>query len=589
MTRAGHLRSVLLIGVPLLLVVGLGVAGFALHVQHRQHALVETHLRALATLAHQVESGIGDVRQTVDNAVHAAATQHRVVTAAPPPPPAGDGGAASLPGGADGIDPCPFSSTLRHKLALVPGVRPHPLPGTAGGHCAANDSPQACLLAVPRPAGAPQTRLAERGRPTLADRRMVMATGDLILCTPLPHALLATSSPGCGADLEQSHTCAAADLDTLLAGRIAAGALDGVDVFLSDGSGRILYQRGSSGLRLAALAGASAPVAADGALRLPAAAELAQSTAVTPARLNGKAMLLLTQPVQVPTGEPQAAPWILGALLPAAAMGAQTSVSFAMLAGAPMLLVLALLALPFLTWATLGPRDALRRGNALAMLGAAIAGTALLTALAATAVLSLQLAAAADGQLARVSAALQEHFADELRGARRVLRAFVAHREEVAARTQTALASGYVVCRSTLGGADCAAEEAATPAEAAALLPALRADPHVEMLVLAAANGQQYEKWTIRPTSTAMIDIGALAVFRDAREGRFLPARNGALPAPSPPAGACSSPRMPSGWRRCAPARRCSTYTTPPTRRRCVPPRSPPARRRCWSCISSAA
>ncbi|MDX2165964.1 MAG: cache domain-containing protein [Deltaproteobacteria bacterium] len=541
---AGRIRSLLLFGAPLLAGLALLVGGFYLHVHFRQQYLLDYYLRALGVVAQKTESSIGALQEGFANAVQAAGNaqdvrnqvgqQHNEQANLPA------AGAASrqrlAPDGAAATRSCRFRSVLDGKLRLIPGLTPAAADGLDPQRCGTASAARPCTHKLLRPAPTQQTSLSDRvGAQYRTRRDDVSVSGDLVVCAPKPLAVL-DAAPECEAERSPAHACAAADFETLVGSAIAGSPLDGTTVFVSDADGRILYERGGTGLRIAALptaddAAAAGGSASSGIPRLPRVADLGRATGVTTLPIDGVQMLLLTQPVRVMIdGANQDERWVVGALLPLNDMGAQTSVSFAAMGGVPLVLTLVLLATPFLTWMTLGPRDALRLGTALGMLGSLAAGTALLTTLAVTWYAYSAFDAQADAETARVAAAMQRNVGEELAAARATLQSFIAHRRDAARSEGTKLSEGYVVCRRLLGRQECVSDDVATPPDEAALLQALRAAPHFEMLMLADRTGQQREKWTIRSNSTPMINVGRLQFFRDAMEGRVLPTPPGALP-----------------------------------------------------------
>ncbi|MEO8601144.1 MAG: hypothetical protein ABI629_01070 [bacterium] len=189
------------------------------------------------------------------------------------------------------------------------------------------------MRALPRPSRAPQTSLADAARPAFGALRVdTKSSGELIACQPTPANL--KLSPACSSAAANVHVCASASLDKLLGTRLASSSLTDRDVFLADENGNVLFERGSSGFRIAALdktapdkaSGAKTDAGSSGAgiVRLPPIADCQQVTAISHLALDGTAATLLTQPVRIATGGEQGDQvWVLGVLLPAAALDAQ--------------------------------------------------------------------------------------------------------------------------------------------------------------------------------------------------------------------------------------------------------------------------
>jgi hypothetical protein len=515
-----RLRYLLFIGVPLLMVGGLLLVVVTFHIRHLQRYFIERNVRALGVLADHTQASIESLQAAVGNAVSASAQYQRLSNSK-------TSGVASTK--------CKFATNFAAKVRLVPGLQVTEFDGGTDPACVVEKRPSACLRTEAGGPGPLQTTLAGRRSVAFGVQETAEVTStELHFCHPKP--LEDLQGDACADERTRSHACAAISLSRIVDQRLAGTPLATLDVFLADSSGRVLYERGASGFRIGSLheKDGAEPAAKDTLpLGMPPIAALLRSTTVQSVSLDGTAFTLLTQPFHVHRASASEELWVLGALAPIESWGAQSSVSLAAMVAIPLLVVIALVALPFLRWATTGPREAMSPWTVLQMAAALVAGTALLTAVTLVWYTYAGMSGLADAELRRFSDALVRNFTAERRAATDTLAAFVKQRLDAAHGDDKTLGKGYVVCRRALGKLVCYDDESAAAQDDDALRRIFQRYPHFEMLTFADQDGEQKEKWTVRRSTTAFINVAELSFFRDAVDGRSV------APGPGePPSGA---------------------------------------------------
>ncbi|MGH7789670.1 MAG: cache domain-containing protein, partial [Candidatus Binatia bacterium] len=517
MTSNSRTRTTLFVALPLAALLALILFGYQREANRREQYFTRRNLRVLSVLAQQTEAAVAALQRALGAAVRAAEDRQKVFLDLQA------SGAIPVERGGDAAYRCKFERTLKDKLDLVPGMQLLADGPTCDG--------EACQTVLPRLANAPQTSLALRHRALHHEvEDSEPKDSALVLCQRKPEAQLkrAIESGSCLDSLKRASVCVAVELSFLLESRIADGPLDGLNVFLADQTGRVLYQRGSAALNILSLAngGKDAKPANDGAASdatrrgLPAIADLQTMTGVETVSVDGFTVSLMSQPLRIAASSGGDTVWVLGVLAPQGGVNAQASVSFAAVAAIPLVILLGLMVTPLLKWASLGPREGLSRWTIVGMAGGLVGGAALATVLGLGWYAYAGLTARADAELRRLSTTLHRHVGEELRAIDATLTSFIDERQSAAGSGGPA-SDGYAICTGVLSSTGrCSADGAETQQHVDRLRPALLRYPHFEMLTMTRPDGWQYEKWAARGTTTPMISMAEMSTFRDARDGR---------------------------------------------------------------------
>lgn len=480
----GRLRHLVLVIAPLAVVIGLLALAAWTHMRAREQYLTGRYIRALATLAEQLEGAIDGLDSSFESALRAH---------------------MKAPESARTED------ALRAQLDLIPLrlAETAPVPASVNG--------DAALVAR-----ASFKRMRQTNDHT---HRGLTARGDAAVDTA--DAVLSFCRREDPAKAESAWRCGEKSLATLLRAYVHESAIEGLDLFLIDDQGKVLYERSSSGLRLSNLrskpaaaadkpASTPKPQAAPTPLAgLPSLEEITDATLVRDVDIDGAQYKLIAQPLRINgSGDAQYRTWAIGTLLPpGGSPGERRSVPWSLLAGIPLLVLLAAVALPMLKLRLANAREPLTAATVFGVAASLLVGTALLTAGLLVTVAYFQQRDRFDTELARLAAAMSRNFHEELDAAYAALTSYRDRPQSVG--------SEYHSCRRALSrnGQKCGHGDDAVQ-------QAIDRYPAFAFLVLADSNGMQREKWTTYDRVTRRTDMREFSAFSDAREGR-LRRRNG--------------------------------------------------------------
>jgi hypothetical protein len=342
------------------------------------------------------------------------------------------------------------------------------------------------------------------------------------------------------------------DLSRMLDVLVRDSALADLDVFMTDEQGQTLFQSSGSLVRVSELpettpkpekseTGSGPDKKGSGSCSvMPSAEELRRATWSGCVQLASMRYRLFTQPIRLTfegeekprqkngkkqakgvqehdgeqSSEQEDRVWVIGALVPEYEFQAEArTISSSALAALVLLALIGLLALPVLKLWTLGPRERLRWWDVHLLAGTGVLAVALVTVLIGSLWLSGFIARQVDDEMDAVSRSLRANFATELKGSLDLLMGF--------AECRATNAPSGEPTRLRLLLERPAADWCATAVAYEALQKGLTDYPHVEMLILADATGQQLEKWTVRGQYTRFLNMSGYAVFRDVLERRF--------------------------------------------------------------------
>lgn len=509
--RARRLRHLLLIAAPLGVMLALLVAGYHSYVTSRERYLTQSHFRALASLAEQTEGAIDGLSTAVDNAVREWDLR------------------VDQQESCDGIDRFITSQVdlikLRRRSDQPPGVS---------------------IASPPRVAAQPnlsrlrQTRDRTHREAGADDPLIETADAMLLFCRSQPAAVRAAAARLCptgSALLANPVICAEKSLGEILRAYLANSTIDHLDTFVIDGSGTVLFESGNSGLRLAHLgdalrAGAAkdAPAAGEDLTGLPTLTEVTATTVVRPIAIDGTTYHLFTQPLRLQAGRGTTyATWAVGILVPDGGMdGEDRRLPLSVLAGVPLLLLIAALVLPFVKLATIGPREPLAPATVFGLAAAPLLGVMLLTLTALDWYTYHRLRARHDAELRAFVNALQYNFRDEIATAYAALATFRDQRLRI---WNTQLADGqprpqYESFTDVLDAAgpqyqrepteQCLVDDRTRRLSGFdAVRHGFRIYPWFSMIAVADRNGSQLEKWTVEDTATPRVDMRDYSALRD--------------------------------------------------------------------------
>jgi hypothetical protein len=507
-----RLRHLVLVAIPLAVILGVVAVTYVFYTRHREQYFTQRYVRALAALAEQTEGAIVGL----DSAVHQAENEW-----------AKQADQASIPCDASH---CLILDLLDQQLKLVP-IAFSPEPAPFSGYRPSDRPPG--VLARTKLDRLQQSTVTRRRAPTTIEHPPVeTADSTLYFCRATPTAVKEAPAGSCDWLRQRDWWCAEKDLSALLAPLIDGSALEHLDLFVVDEHGKTLFERGNSGLRLAALAEKEDVVpagkdAAPAPPRLPTLAEVRSSTLVRGVEVDGIPYKLFSQPIRLKAGDDaQYATWAVGVLVPLDGLQGDTQrMPLAVMAGVPLLCLLALLALPFLQLATAGAREPLTRFTVYGLALSSVVGTALLTLGGLDWYAYGSVGERVDSELRAVARALQAGFQDELRAAYGVLVTFRDQRVQV--RPGNLLQQGYIVCTGVLDkdGKDdnCDAVEGLTKPHLSDFQPTFDSYPAFDILLLAGNDGWQREKWTTAKTITPVFQMDHYGAFTDVMSGRLLP------------------------------------------------------------------
>jgi hypothetical protein len=490
MRRVRSFSPTLLVAVPALAILAGLVVSYLLYVQSRERYFTERNLRALSVLSRQIESLTQRLRSSLENAGKAAR----------------DAGAEKL------IGPAHWAAPLANQLKIVPHLELHPFmdplpcrlsdrPNDTGVTLCATDEP----LIIQEPRNGDRA-VAERIRP-----RARITARKVYWCDQRK-----TDVPG--------DYCVSIDVAAALRPLIENTPLDGLDVFLADETGRVLFERGASALHLLALPQRPEREVADSkdptptptrsGLQLPFIEDLQQATSISSMTFDGSAYKLYGQPIHISaTAErngaqaPRARVWVVGAIVSSAGFAAEArTVSFATMAIVPLLLLLLLLVPPILKVWTVGPRDRFTQRDVLALNICVTFAAGLATIMLLDWNAYRALTVSADEEMRGAAERLETNFRDEMGWIQRSLQNFADQRVPVAQRINGQPIANRVVCTSVLrdGSSKCSGGVGDQR-----LLELFRVYPYFDMLILSAADGWQREKWATATVATPLIKGGA--------------------------------------------------------------------------------
>ncbi len=526
--------------------------GYWFYIQSRELHFTERYLRALAALAERTESALDGLDRGVTNADE---KWQRLAPAA-----------------ADGLEERETKHKLEAQLKLV-GLalsrRPPSLPsGTdtdtsreadADGTGKQSSAPQQAGD-VGRVFAVPQTVRAERSRSSDCLIRSAVElppvqTVDAMIyfCRPLtetPTFIDATQAVAQPSSVNTvnlfeggNRWCGEKELSEIVGPLLKGTPLWGLDLFVIDDSGRTVYARDKSGLRLARLrksAPSSAGKKGDGAASdteaatLPTLEEVSTSTIVRSIEIEGASYKLFSQPLRLNRGT--AGPdqtWAVGTLVPTHALHGDTRrVPLVALGAVPLLVLLTVLALPILHVLSVGAREPLTIWAVIGVCLSLFVGTGLAVILAFDGYAYWRFGERVDEELFELADAIQESFQSEAEAALTVLEAF--EQRNIRPDGLRGDSGEEHICESVLGDARCKSRRLLgrfTDAEhpptefrldVSDIAAAFEKYPAFEMLVRTNASGLQIEKWTTSQTATPIFDMRDDNAFRDAIDGRLL-------------------------------------------------------------------
>lgn len=580
----GSLRRLLLIAVPLALLLGGIIFGYRSYVVSRERYLTESHIRALGTLAEQTEGTIEALATTFGNALDSAGgsrdkleaqlalTSLRLASGRK---------MAKLDAYADATkrdhaEACPSSAsacgccmnTATGTASPPPGASTDPTPSPTDRA----QSPLVRIRALPDLDRVRQTRDWTHRNQVRVVRmpRHPTAETTLLFCSEGP----AGARDRSGGDAR----CAERSLSEIVLPVYYGSTVSHLDLFIVDGAGRVLLEHGNSGLRLAQLPllardggdskDAKAPTPTPG---LPSVAEVQQSTVIRTVQIEGAGYRLISQPLRIQAGTGYDT-WAIGILMPTDGLERDGQrLPLMIVLGVPLLLLLALLVLPFVKLATIGAREPLTAGTVVGLVGGLLLGTALVCIAALDWFSYRTLRTQLDVELRALASAMQTNLEEELSQAVSVLARFVEERgvQRVPTMAYCALERPLITCTELFTDPQCSPSSAAAPrppgppavrlAGSPLLLPAstrsgalhdrfvrprssneslppardsaiwLRGAfsryPWFTIIGLARSDGMQIEKWAVAKRTTPWINMSAYSGFIDVRDRRLLRVR----------------------------------------------------------------
>src|SRR5262245_28390571 len=247
---------------------------------------------------------------------------------------------------------------------------------------------------------------------------------------------------------KQVKVCGRGRLAKIVEPLVAGTAVDGFEMFVADGAGRILLERGPTGIgvtQLSTRAAASTPTAGiadvkcpDAAQGLPAIDELNAASSVRNVIVSGACYTLIAQPVRTPRllpevahtgstatpvtantspsgGMHERAPWVVAMLIPRPSLESEArAFSFGSWTTIPLLLLIILLATPTLKLAFIGSRAPLTPGDVRRALFFTLAGSGIAVVTLMRRLSHAWLEDRLDAQLASLSEEIRAYFADEV-------------------------------------------------------------------------------------------------------------------------------------------------------------------------------
>lgn len=512
---AQRLRYVVLVALPLAAVLILLWFTYTRYQAARDRYLTESYLRALGAVAEQTEGAINGLSGAVDQAIREWERQAGAVPTAWAGPPA---------------NPCVLNDAIADLLDLS-GLR-------INGDAARRADPPRVIAAPHIPPHRQSRPRNDRSTSTMRAEPIDSAGSDLLLCRRVPWAVRDVAGfRGCGGAVDNSHLCAERKLGAIVRARLLGSDIEGLDVFLVDERGAVLFESGHSGLRYLALRPARDKAdakAADGKPAAPAAGttlpgpdEIGAATVVRTVDIDGTPHRFFSHPLRLETGSAQHRNWAIATVVRSDRMEAESRVPILVLAGIPGVLILAALALPFLKLATMGRRDPFPPTTAVGIGVALLLGGLSLTSGALAWMAAGQLRTAYDRELNRFARALQRNFAAELDAAYAGLIQFRDLR--AAGRSLAETDTEYLSCWQPKGGGTTCRRQASRDApgeevpDVAALANRLSSYPWWKFLVLVGSDGWQREKWTRHKVNTAVLDMTDDSAFADVVKHRLLP------------------------------------------------------------------
>ncbi|MGH7962280.1 MAG: cache domain-containing protein, partial [Candidatus Binatia bacterium] len=526
MFTAHKVRPLLLVATPLLVILAVLVLYYLSYVRDRERYFAERYLRALSVLSEQTEGALEGLRSAFDNATYES---RRAV----------DG---NKPTQLSPKDQLKVVKVVQDQLALIPDfdISPQTKKETKKGHQCRDETE---IIVGPHSVEPRQT--------TTRHNRGHLSSTKLLFCF-------------------SAQEVGSVTLANLLERLIADSPLGDVDVFVIDGSGRLLFRRGTTGLQFVGFpshakrpnAGGD-PAPHNSTEHLPVVENLQHSAFISKVVLSETTYTLFTQPLRMDMRDSKktadssgdsSATWVVGALIPSHRLTRDTrAISLAAMSVLPLLFLFALLSLPALKIWRMNARERLRAVD-IYLLGISIV---VITALAVMLLLAWyeygSLSRDLDTEMREVSHRLRRNFAEEMGAAHMVLKRFIEVRtgslplRESAGEDTGPSRDGLLCTRIWSKSGKCISrksqdgpakspvkmpltkrgQKAAQTASQRPLAPpsdisqAWKEYPYFEMLVLADADGRQREKWTVRNTTTPLINISTHSSFLDPHEGRL--------------------------------------------------------------------
>lgn len=521
-TAAGRLRYLLLIVAPLALLLALVGVGYHSYVVSREAYLTQSKVRALASVAEQIEGAIDGLSQAVDNAVAEWVRRRGDATAC-----------ASL------------DRLLANQIELT-GLRRASDPVDPGKREAASG-----LVARPRLNRLRQTRDRSHYEASAAEEPLIeTADAALYFCRRPPQEVRDVAVGfGCaaGASADGERVCAETSLGEIVRRYLRGSTIDHLDTFVINDDGTMLFESGNTGLRLARLR--KAPDGGDGkgtpsptpqAGVLPTLAEVTSATMVRSISVDGTTYRLFSQPMRLQAGSGQPyVTWAIGVLVPEAGVEGEQRLPLSVLAGVPALFLLAAMVLPFVKVATIGPREPLAATTVFGLALALFVGTALVVVSALDWYAYRQLRGRHDQELRTFASTVERNFREELGAAARALATFRDARLADfggGAGGRARLPEGYAAFTDLLnaegprcpGGLECPAASTCDRGEQCLCADGtcrlrsfdwsrygLLGYPWFSIIALADAAGTQREKWTVAEATTPQVDMKEYSAHRD--------------------------------------------------------------------------
>lgn len=549
--RGGAARwpFVALLGVPLICGLALIAFAYRAYTDQRQRYFTQSYVRSLASLAEQAEGAVDGIVSALDRAVKDAERRDGLDSKS---------SLANLVGLiAESMDSVPVSRAAH--VETFPAGGEDPAPGV-----------DAFLRVRPDVARLRQTGDGMPGEPSRRREALVeTADAHLQVCRRVPMAYQPRTSCRQAAESRQAcdpWVCVEETVSEVLRPYLRGSALARVDTFVVDGTGRVLFERGNAGLRLARLP--QAPPAADGARATPTAvperglptlSEVQAATLVRTIKLDGTSYQLFSQPLRLGTdASATEVVWAIGILVPLdQAADDAHRLPLVVLLGVPLLLAAALLVLPFAQLSTIGGREPLSQRTVIGVAVGLVVTPGLLVLVGLAWLTYSQARARFDHEQQVFAAELEGAFSAELAQAEATLHAFSDRRREEnekaanAARPALPRSSApawgweaaqrsprrlprrceYLACTSVLDTSStchCEYDDGSGRSGRDTVSPSPRGSSHgfpyasFQMLVLADAAGRQVEKWATGKHTTARIDTSLHSAFKDVRDRRLL-------------------------------------------------------------------